>query len=366
MAGWRDRAAEAEQAVCGRQLRPLWALPRIRLGAVSWPLSVAGRLFVRWDYWWQAHLLDCLVDAYAREPTSRRRSAIGDVVRGIHLRNGWRWRNGYYDDVAWLGLALERAAVHADLDVTAPLNGITARLRDGWTDHAGGGIWWRVGDDYKNVPANGPAAILLARMAGSSHLSCADRTDLQRARSTVDWITAMLVDPQTGVVYDGLHAAPDGSVRAVERNVYTYCQGVYVGACVELAEVDGAPRWARQAARTIDAVVSWMTTPTTYGLVVRGQGGGDGGLFAGILVRYLAQAALALPDPVAARTAAGLVYGTADAAWENRAHGDSGPLFGDEWSRPQVPSADLSVQLSAWMALEAAAMLADSEVADPR
>ena len=33
----------------------------------------------------------------------------------------------------------------------------------GWSADGGGGIWWRRGDDFKNAPANGPAAILLAR-----------------------------------------------------------------------------------------------------------------------------------------------------------------------------------------------------------
>jgi hypothetical protein len=36
---------------------------------------------------------------------------------------------------------------------------------------------------------------------------------------------------------------PDGSIRAVDAMTYTYCQGVYLGACVELAERDGHPRW---------------------------------------------------------------------------------------------------------------------------
>ena len=46
-----------------------------------------------------------------------------------------------------------------------------------WSDAEGGGIPWRRGDVFKNTPANGPAAILLAR---TGHLD--------RAAATADWI----------------------------------------------------------------------------------------------------------------------------------------------------------------------------------
>jgi Glycosyl hydrolase family 76 len=110
---------------------------------------------------------------------------------------------------------------------------------------AGGGIWWRRGDDFKNAPANGPAAVLAAR-AG----------DLEFATTITDWIAVTLIDPQTGLVRDGVRLNPDGSIRTVEATTYTYCQGVYLGACVELAERDGHPRWAERAATALNAVTT--------------------------------------------------------------------------------------------------------------
>ena len=91
--------------------------------------------------------------------------------------------------------------------------------------------------------------------------------------------------------------------------------------------------------------------------------GGDGGLFNGILARYLADAAVRRPDltPVAAR----LVLASADAAWRGRAEVAGGPVFAQDWRQPAVnrervsPSRP-SVQLSAWMLLEAAAAAARS------
>jgi predicted alpha-1,6-mannanase (GH76 family) len=100
--------------------------------------------------------------------------------------------------------------------------------------------------------------------------------------------------------------------------------------------------------------------------VLVGHGGGDGGLFSGILARYLARAAAVLPGlgrAAAGRQAGDLVRVSAEAAWRNRAVAAGGPLFGPDWSKPAgravrgVPERDLSVQLGAWMLLEAAATL---------
>ena len=41
-------------------------------------------------------------------------------------------------------------------------------------------------------------------------------------------MAATLIDPQTGLVRDGVRLNPDGSIRTVEATTYTYCQGVYL------------------------------------------------------------------------------------------------------------------------------------------
>jgi predicted alpha-1,6-mannanase (GH76 family) len=358
---WGDRAAEAEKAVLGRHLRRVWAIPGTQLGVSGWPVSFTGRLHRSWNYWWQAHLLDCLVDAQLRDPVPTRAALIGRVVRGVRLRNFGNWLNDYYDDIAWLGLAVLRAAEVTGVSADPALRRITDRLRDGWTDHGGGGIWWRRKDDFKNVPANGPAAILLARWSRAG----GERADLQRARSMTEWMERQLLDRQTGLMWDGLHVNEDGSVRDIVKIIYTYCQGVFLGACLELAAGDSSGVWVSRAERTVGAVADRVAE----GGVLPGQGAGDGGLFAGILARYLALAALRLPllGSTAGGVASNLVLSSADAAWRNRAEArGGGPLFGPEWSQPAVSprsagdprlERDLSVQLSGWMVIEAAALL---------
>jgi predicted alpha-1,6-mannanase (GH76 family) len=347
-----DRAAAAEAAVLGRHVRRVLGLPGTALGVNSWPASRAHRFFLGWNYWWQAHLLDCMVDAEIRDPSAARRRLVSRTIRGIRVMNGGRWTNAYYDDMAWLGLALGRADRWCGTTNAAAIGRLTGRLLDGWSDAEGGGIPRRLGDVFKNAPANGPAAILLA---STGHLD--------RAAATADWLDARLRDPLTGLVWDGLRPGADGRTQ-FEKTIYTYCQGVVLGAELELAQrLPGRTEHARRIHRLVAAVRTHLTSD---GVLV-GHAGGDSGLFTGILARYLALVATDLPgDDDAAidarATAHELVCRSADAAWSGAATQDGLPLFGPEWPRPasrpsgtsDAAERDLSVQLAGWMLMEAA------------
>ncbi|MGW4482400.1 glycoside hydrolase family 76 protein [Amycolatopsis sp. NPDC004368] len=332
------RAAEAERAVRGRHLRRVWGVPGTVLGRSGWPPDFGQRVHWHWNYWWQAHLLDSLVDAQLRDPRAERAKVIKAFVKSMRLRNFGKWTNDYYDDIAWLGLALQSVRALKLSNVDEAITAIRAQLHDGWTPDAGGGIWWRRGDKFKNAPANGPAAIFHAREG-----------DATRAREITNWLTTTLVDPATGLVWDGLRV----DTGELVKHIFTYCQGVYLGACLEQSDVD-------EAACTVRAVAAHLAP----GGILRGQNGGDGGLFAAILARYLALAVPHLPTPEAA-TARTLVLTSADACWAGATPTPSGPLFSAEWAtpaplsppRPDAPERDLSVQTGAWLLLEAAATL---------
>jgi predicted alpha-1,6-mannanase (GH76 family) len=359
---WVNRAASAEAAVAQRHLKRLWGLPATQLGVVAWPATRRDRLFGSWHYWWQAHLLDCLIDAQLRDPQPERHTKIARQVRAHRLRN-FSWTNSYYDDMAWLALALERAARIAGVERRRALRKFADQFVGAWVPEEGGGIPWRKQDQFFNAPANGPAGIFLARYGDW----------LERAEQMGDWIDQMLIDPETHLVFDGIKD------RSLVRAQYTYCQGVVLGLETELAARTGAESRARHAARVHRLVAAVQENMAPNG-VLAGAGGGDGGLFAGITARYLALVATTLPgdsadDAVARDTARTIVLTSAKSAWDYRQTVDGLPLFGSFWDRDAelpagggvpaqfvagavtssaVAERDLSVQLSGWMLMEAA------------
>ena len=118
----------------------------------------------------------------------------------------------------------------------------------------------------------------------------------------------------------------------MDRRIFTYNQGLVIGAELERVLAGGDP------GRLHDLVAAVAAGVATDG-VLAGCGGGDGGLFAGITARYLAAVARDLPgaDERARRTralAADLVLASADAAWANRVEDDSGVFFGADWTAP--------------------------------
>ncbi|NLE81733.1 MAG: fructose-bisphosphate aldolase [Rhodococcus sp.] len=343
---WSARAAAAEKAVVARHLRKLWALPGTALGVVAWPAVCREKVFITWNYWWQAHLIDCAIDALERDQTGDRRQ-LARIVRGHRIRNVTGWTNDYYDDMAWLGIALERAHRGGFVDKQAAVRTLDAEVFGAWAPEHGGGIPWRKGSDFYNAPANGPAGILLARTG-----------KVGRAQDMADWIDATLRDPATGLIFDGIHT--DGRL---ERVIYSYCQGVTLGLETELAVRTGHPRHRERVHRLVEAVDNRLTKIG----VIEGGGRGDGGLFNGILARYLALTAVMLPaenadDIMTRERAAHIVLASAESAWKNRLAVDAMPLFGHDWTKSaalptrasKIPERDLSVQLGGWMLLEAA------------
>ncbi|GAB05962.1 fructose-bisphosphate aldolase [Gordonia amarae] len=374
-----DRAAEAADAVAARHLRKLLRLPGTRIADVAWPKRRSGS----WHYWWHAHFVDTLIDAAVHRPSgsgSGDRSydpivagATGLLLRGIRLRNRGKWINNYYDDMAWLGLAVERADRKLEMSHPRALEALTGQMLAPWAPEAGGGIPWRnkkasnEQDPFFNAPANGPAAILLAR---TGHV--------ERAAAMCDWIDATLVDPESKLIIDGVRPRPEGTTRVTA--IYTYCQGVVLGAETELLRLTGDAVHAERIDRLLGAVERNLAPDKIIKAAPFG-GGGDGGLFSGILARYLALIVTDLPAAAPGadelrRRAAAVVVASAEAAWANRLDVSGSPVFGHDWRVPArmpvtgaaagktvdgatqssaMPEQDLSVQLSGWMVLEAAA-----------
>src|SRR5262249_45138618 len=192
------------------------------------------------------------------------------------LRNNGSWVNNYYDDMAWLALALERAGRLAGSEETGGLKELSEQFLNAWVPGDGGGIPWREQGQFFKAPPTRPAPDVLAR----------DADRLRRALQMGDWIDETLIDPETHLVFDGIKAG------SLVRAQYTYCQGAVIGLETELAARTEDAHHAERVHRLVKAVRDNMATDGG----IKGAGGGDGGLFDGILARYLALVVTTLPQ----------------------------------------------------------------------
>ena len=170
--------------------------------------------------------------------------------------------------MAWLALALQRS----DRQLRD-----RPRRRDPPADRRdpdrlvrpteGGGIPWRRGDVFKNTPANGPAAILLAR---TGHLD--------RAAATADWIDRRLRDPATGLIWDGLRPGrrrhDPSSRRRSTPTARAWCWAPNSNWRQRLPAHGRSP-----SARIAPAGGSGRARDLSTDGVLTGHGGGDSGLF---------------------------------------------------------------------------------------
>jgi len=252
-------------------------------------ISANGQYFIQntsgnttFNYWWNAHALDVLVDGYQRTKNASYKPRMTALLSGVKITNGGALPNEYYDDMEWMALACLRAH-HATADTAflAAAQLLWADIQGAWNlTGANGGMAWRKTQlDYKNTPANAPAVILAARLYRLNKKV----SDLEWARRIYTWLHATLVDPATGLVWDGINREGNGNI---DKNwKFTYNQGILIGAALELYQVTGEQAYLTDAIRTADYTIS--SSSFTINGILRPEGKGDAGLFKGILVRYL-------------------------------------------------------------------------------
>ncbi len=302
------------------------------------------------NYWWMAHALDCLVDGYNRVPGrtkntySIKMNALYDGIPNNNTSGAGSWWNSFYDDMEWMGIAALRAyqATNAQkwLDVSTYLYGY---IKDGWTDVNGGGVMWEKNHpNSKNACSNGPAMILAARL----YKQLGDDSYLNFAEKIYDWMSVNLVD-ERGSVWDGY-----GNTQ--ESMTFTYNLGTWLGGCLELYTITKDQKYLDSALKTAKFAIEDRTHFSGFG-VLHGEGTGDGGLFKGILVRYLAQ--MVVQDVLDDETEDEFVSFFIEnglSLWNAATLKGDNLTFCNSWYyRPSSEITDCSVHLSAIMLYEA-------------
>jgi predicted alpha-1,6-mannanase (GH76 family) len=319
-------------------------------------ISPNGNYFVQdnggnsnYNYWPQAHVLDAFTDAFLRTKNEVYKQRMKSLLVGTKAANGNKYENDFYDDMEWLALASLRGyEATQDADYLAVANTLWTDIKKGENTNQGGGIAWRKSQlDYKNTPANAPAIIFACRLYRLQK----NQADLDIAKRLYTWMTSTLVD-QSGIIWDGINSKRDGQL---DKNKFTYNQGVYMGAALELYNVTKDVAYLEDAMRNANATIK--DPDISPGGLMKSEGQGDGGLFKAVLVRYLTQVILS-PDVTEANRNAYIKYMKYNAE-TLFTKGISRPalLVSPDWKAQPSGTIDLTTQISGLTMMEAAATL---------
>jgi predicted alpha-1,6-mannanase (GH76 family) len=302
------------------------------------------------NYWWCAHGVDDLLDGYVRTRSETYRTRMKSLLLGIRSFNGNTYINHFYDDMEWLGIAALRAYHETgDVDYYNVATTLWTDIKGGYTN---GAIDWNKDcAGCKNACANAPAVILAARVYRLTNSAA----DLQYATNIFTFMKANLVDPVTGAVWDAINL----NTGVTNKDwIFSYNVGTFIGAGWELYKVTGDVNYLNDAVKTANYA---MNSRRTNGMFFADEtGGGDGGLFKGIFIRYLSELAREGNIPAATRAAYKEAIRFNAQTLKTNGINPSTNLVGTNWSQQPSGSTDYATQLSGVMLIEAAATLGQS------
>lgn len=339
---WNERAADAQASIW----KAYWNSFNYRFNNYE-----SGNTEL--NYFWQAQALDVLVDQENRTDSPENIAKVSYLYTGVEQAN-----TGFiYDDfgnMEWMALATLRAynstKNHLYLNTAKEL---WMDIIAGWdtTAVAGGISTNKTEINYKNTPANAPAVILGARLFTQNN----DSSYFKWSLKIYTWLNKTLVDTSSGLVWDGINRNNDG---ALERRIYTYNQGAYIGASLELFNITKDTRYLSNANKVMNAVLNNLVNQSTSILYENGMG--DACLYKGILIRYVTDLIFVPGLDADLKTKyVNFIAANANSLW-TKAKRETDAIFNSNWSAvlgSTMNNLPLSSQLSAAMLLESMAKL---------
>jgi len=294
-------------------------------------------------YWWHAHVIDVLVDALNRGKDKAYKQRLWDMFNAVRVYNGNTLHHNFYDDMEWMALALLRAwDSTGNHEYRQGALALWEDIKTAWNPYCGGGMAWKKDQlDYKNTPANAPAAILACRLYQRFN----NNDDLIWSKRIYEWNRVNLVDPESGFVWDGMNRRGDGRIDKDWR--FTYCQGIFIGAAVELYRTTHEQHYLDAAVKTAFSAKKELADPVTH--MLPDEGNGDCGLFKGIFIRYVLELLKLAP---ALSEISSMLALNASSLWDKGRDPKTG-LFSQSWQDRPEPVVDLSTHLSGIMLTEA-------------
>ncbi|MFE4057734.1 glycoside hydrolase family 76 protein [Streptomyces sp. NPDC059096] len=252
------------------------------------------------------------------------------------------------DDAAWWAVAWLAAYDHTGerryLDEAVTITSYVQRHWD--TGTCGGGVWWDREHTYKNAVTSG--LYLWLTVALHERLD-GDTVWGARAATAADWYLASGMINSSGLVNDGLTSgcANNG------QTVWSYNQGLAIGAFTQLWRSTGSARYLDTARRLADAAIS-SPALTTGGVLTESCDLGTRSCddnqkqFKGVFLRHLSD----LADATGSASYRAYIGKQADSIWSTDR--DALNRIGQRWAGTSPNPADWRTQASGLEALTAA------------
>lgn len=307
-----------------------------------------------WDTaeWWHAgNIVTTLGDLAAISPD------VKDLVSAVFSntfnkapKTHPNFLNEFYDDEGWWALGWIKAYdITREPEYLQAAADIFEDMTKAW-DTPCGGIWW----DKKRTSVYAIANELFFSVAASLANREPDRWDyyLGWAERSRDWFERSGLINEQGLINDGIDLK---TCKNDGDTVWSYNQGVILGAYVELAKTGRSASALASATSIASAAIANLSDPNQILRdVCEPNCDNTAAYFTGIFMRNLGILQRASPRPEFAT----FIKKNADSIWaNNRLTSDTETLLGPDWSGPYRP-ATAATQGSALDALVAAAAIA--------
>lgn len=309
----------------------------------------------KFNYWYNAHALDVLTDGYNRTKDPEYLDLMKKLLKGIKIRN-FRYWQVYVDDMDWLGIACMNAwKATDDKEYKEVADYILGEIKKAHTEVCGGGLQWRFDQpNGKNACSTGPGAILALRMYAADK----NEDDLKFAKELFEWEKTTLLNPSNNLIWDNIKL--DNGKLVIQKWQFTYNVGTYIGMANDLYKMTGDKYYLDLASKSALASITSgdMVKNNMFKETVEpGATNGDGGLFKGILIRYLTELVYTegLSDDTLKSRIVDFMKYNAILLYEKGTTPSPDVFASSKWDiRPEKPEF-VSTQLSAMMLVEAMA-----------